>query len=36
VLKLFNDPKGWLLLIAGLTSLALGAGIMAKMVRFEI
>lgn len=36
VMKLFTDPKGWLLLIAGLTSLSLGAGIMAKMVRFEI
>ena len=36
VLKLFIDPRGWMLLGAGLTSLGLGIGIMAKMIRFEI
>ena len=36
ILKLFLDPRGWMLLAAGLTSLSLGLGIMAKMVRFEI
>jgi len=36
ILKLFIDPRGWMLLAAGLTSLGLGLGIMSKMVRFEI
>ena len=36
ILKLFVDPRGWMLLGAGFTSLSLGLGIMAKMVRFEI
>lgn len=36
ILKLFVDPRGWLLLAAGLSSLGLGLGIMGKMVRFEI
>jgi tight adherence protein B len=36
LLPLFTDPRGWLLLAAGATSLCLGLGIMAKMVRFEI
>ena len=36
VMKLFVDPRGWLLLGAGLSSLAMGIGIMSKMVRFEI
>jgi tight adherence protein B len=36
VMKLFVDPRGWILLSAGLTSLGLGIAIMAKMIRFEI
>ena len=36
IMKLFIDPRGWMLLGAGLTSLGLGIGIMSKMVRFEI
>jgi tight adherence protein B len=36
VMKLFTDPRGWLLLGGGLISLGLGLGIMSKMVRFEI
>ena len=36
VMKLFIDPRGWLLLGAGLSSLGIGIGIMCKMVRFEI
>lgn len=36
ILKLFLDPRGWILLAAGVTSLGLGIGIMSKMVRFEI
>ena len=36
VMKLFIDPRGWMLLAGGLTSLSLGLGIMGKMVRFEI
>lgn len=33
---LFNDPRGWVMIGMGLTSLAIGLFIMAKMVRFEI
>lgn len=36
VMKLFIDPRGWILLAAGMTSLGLGVGTMSKMVRFEI
>jgi tight adherence protein B len=36
IMKLFVDPRGWMLLAGGLTSLGLGLGIMAKMIRFEI
>jgi tight adherence protein B len=36
IMKLFTDPRGWFLLAGGLTSLGLGLGIMAKMIRFEI
>jgi tight adherence protein B len=33
---LFTDPRGWVMVGMGLTSLAIGVGVMAKMVRFEI
>lgn len=33
---LFINPKGWLLLSAGATSMIIGIVVMAKMVRFEI
>ena len=36
IMQLFTDPRGWLLVGAGLTSMTLGLGVMAKMVRFEI
>ena len=36
VARLFNDPRGWMLLAAGAISMTLGIGIMAKLVRFEI
>ncbi|MFL5332452.1 MAG: type II secretion system F family protein [Geminicoccaceae bacterium] len=36
VMKLFIDPRGWMLLAAGLSSLGMGLGTMGKMVRFEI
>ncbi|HEX6142613.1 MAG TPA: type II secretion system F family protein [Geminicoccaceae bacterium] len=34
--KLFIDPRGWVMIGMGLTSLTIGLGIMAKLVRFEI
>jgi len=33
---LFTDPRGWIMIAMGLTSLLVGIFIMAKMVRFEI
>jgi tight adherence protein B len=36
IMQLFIDPRGWLLVGGGLTSMALGLGVIAKMVRFEI
>lgn len=36
ILQLVIDPRGWLLLGIGLTSMTLGMAVMAKMVRFEI
>ena len=33
---LFVDPRGWIMIAIGLTSLLIGILIMAKMVRFEI
>lgn len=35
-LKLFADPRGWMLLAAALVSLGVGLAVMAKMVQFEI
>jgi tight adherence protein B len=35
-LELIRNPTGWVMLGAAFTSLAIGAGVMAKMVRFEI
>lgn len=36
IMKLFIDPRGWVLLGAGGLSMGLGVAIMAKLVRFEI
>jgi tight adherence protein B len=36
IMQLFVDPRGWLLVAAGLTSMTLGLAVIAKMVRFEI
>ena len=33
---LFTDPRGWVMIGIGLTSLLIGLGIMAKMIRFDI
>ena len=33
---LFVDPRGWIMIAMGLTSLVIGLLVMAKMVRFEI
>ena len=33
---LFSDPRGWVMIGMGLTSLLIGLGVMAKMIRFEI
>jgi tight adherence protein B len=33
---LFTDPRGWLMIGVGLTSLLVGLAVMAKMIRFEI
>jgi tight adherence protein B len=33
---LFTDPRGWVMIGIGLTSLLVGLGIMAKMIRFDI
>jgi len=33
---LFTDPRGWVMIGIGLTSLLIGVGIMAKMIKFEI
>jgi tight adherence protein B len=33
---LFTDPRGWVMIGMGLTSLLVGLGVMSKMVRFEI
>lgn len=36
ITKLVVDPRGWVLLGAGVSSLTIGLAVMAKMVRFEI
>jgi len=36
VMELFEDPRGHVLLAMGLGSMAIGIGVMAKMVKFEI
>ena len=33
---LFTDPRGWVMIGIGLTSLLIGVGIMSKMIKFEI
>jgi tight adherence protein B len=33
---LFTDPRGWVMIGMGLTSLLVGLGVMSKMVKFEI
>jgi tight adherence protein B len=33
---LFTDPRGWVMIGIGLTSLLIGLAVMAKMIRFEI
>lgn len=33
---LFTDPRGWVMIGVGLTSLLIGLAVMAKMVKFEI
>jgi tight adherence protein B len=33
---LWNDPRGWVMIGVGLTSLLIGLGIMAKMIKFDI
>jgi len=33
---LFNDPRGWVMIGMGLTSLLVGLGVMSKMIKFEI
>jgi tight adherence protein B len=33
---LFSDPRGWVMIGIGLTSLLIGLGVMSKMIRFEI
>jgi tight adherence protein B len=36
MIRLFTDPRGWLMLGFGLTSMAIGVAVMAKMIKFEI
>jgi Flp pilus assembly protein TadB len=35
-MQLFEDPRGHIILAAGLSSLLVGVLVMAKMIRFEI
>ena len=34
--SLFTDPRGWVMIGMGLTSLLVGLGVMSKMIKFEI
>lgn len=34
--SLFTDPRGWMMIGMGLTSLLIGIAVMAKMIKFEI
>jgi tight adherence protein B len=36
IAPLFSDPRGWIMLAGGAAMLAIGVGIMAKLVSFEI
>ncbi len=36
MMRLFTDPRGWLMLGAGMTSMLIGVATMAKMIKFEI
>ncbi|MFO1067238.1 MAG: type II secretion system F family protein [Geminicoccaceae bacterium] len=36
IMQLVEDPRGWLLIGAGLTSMTMGLAVIARMVRFEI
>jgi tight adherence protein B len=36
MIRLFTDPRGWLMLGFGLTSMAIGVAVMSKMIKFEI
>ena len=36
MMRLFTDPRGWMMIGGGLTSLGLGIAVMAKMIKFEI
>jgi tight adherence protein B len=33
---LFEDPRGWVMIGIGLSSMLIGLVVMAKMIRFEI
>jgi Flp pilus assembly protein TadB len=33
---LFTDPRGWVMIGIGLTSLLIGVGVMSKMIKFDI
>ena len=33
---LFTDPRGWVMMGIGFTSLAVGLGVMTKMIKFDI
>ncbi len=35
-MKLFQDPRGWMMVVAGSISFLIGIGVMIRMVRFEI